>query len=627
MYLKQAIFKNIAPFGDLNLSFEPSQVVVFSGINGRGKTTFLSYIADAFFEIAKQARFGNTFEDITKFYRLISSLTQSNGSPFSLVYLRFSYNQQNIDYLEIVGTLEESSYESSVTIENKIPFTKFAQSLNDQKYCKMTSASSPDAREVFTKNILTYFPSDRFEIPGWMNESQFKKTRFEIQTRFSFDLHKNIEALTTISNQVANWILDVVLDREVSQNPYNQELHTYHATLYLALNSILQKILSSKVDTCRFAIGPRNSGQTRLSIIKDLTDKQIEIISPSIFHLSSGEISLLVLFAEIIKQYDAYPISNNFDLPNLTGIVLIDEIDKHLHIKLQKEVLPALIQLFPNLQFIVSSHSPFFALGASEVLKERARFLDFSNGGIEIQAGNVEELDNIYQQLIRLNENYKKQYEELKEKIEESSKPLIITEGKTDIIHIKKALKELKIDLELDFHDPKKPLGDDALCKFLEKLSEVSHSRKIIGIFDRDNKDIINDVGNKKDFGNDVHAFCIPIPPSRQLYKNISIEFYYSDAELKKKHRGKCMCFTNEVAEMPPQDKQQRLIKLQSDQIPKDSEFQKKIYDKNIGKEDWIHSKSVFAELVANDPDFAKDFNFSNFKLIFQKIKEIIDNS
>lgn len=109
MYLKQAIFKNVAPFGDLNLSFEQNQVAVFSGINGRGKTTFLSYIADALFEIAKQAQFGNIFEDNTKYYRITSSLTQSSGTSFSLVYLRFSDNQGDIDYLEIVGTLEESS--------------------------------------------------------------------------------------------------------------------------------------------------------------------------------------------------------------------------------------------------------------------------------------------------------------------------------------------------------------------------------------------------------------------------------------------------------------------------------------------------------------------------------------
>lgn len=44
---------------------------------------------------------------------------------------------------------------------------------------------------------------------------------------------------------------------------------------------------------------------------------------------------------------------------NLPGIVLIDEIETHLHLELQKNIMPLLTTLFPNIQFIVTSHSPF----------------------------------------------------------------------------------------------------------------------------------------------------------------------------------------------------------------------------------------------------------------------------
>jgi predicted ATP-binding protein involved in virulence len=44
---------------------------------------------------------------------------------------------------------------------------------------------------------------------------------------------------------------------------------------------------------------------------------------------------------------------------NLEGIVLIDEIETHLHVDLQKKVLPFLINFFPRIQFIVTTHSPF----------------------------------------------------------------------------------------------------------------------------------------------------------------------------------------------------------------------------------------------------------------------------
>lgn len=41
------------------------------------------------------------------------------------------------------------------------------------------------------------------------------------------------------------------------------------------------------------------------------------------------------------------------------GIVLIDEIETHLHVELQKKIVPILTELFPNIQFIMTTHSPF----------------------------------------------------------------------------------------------------------------------------------------------------------------------------------------------------------------------------------------------------------------------------
>ena len=44
---------------------------------------------------------------------------------------------------------------------------------------------------------------------------------------------------------------------------------------------------------------------------------------------------------------------------DMEGIVLVDEIETHLHLELQKKILPILTTLFPNIQFIITTHSPF----------------------------------------------------------------------------------------------------------------------------------------------------------------------------------------------------------------------------------------------------------------------------
>ena len=44
---------------------------------------------------------------------------------------------------------------------------------------------------------------------------------------------------------------------------------------------------------------------------------------------------------------------------NMEGIVLIDELETHLHIELQKKILPFLTKFFPRIQFVVTTHSPY----------------------------------------------------------------------------------------------------------------------------------------------------------------------------------------------------------------------------------------------------------------------------
>lgn len=50
----------------------------------------------------------------------------------------------------------------------------------------------------------------------------------------------------------------------------------------------------------------------------------------------------------------------------VSGILLVDEIEQHLHPSLQMEFLPSLRKLFPNLQLITATHSPIIALTAME---------------------------------------------------------------------------------------------------------------------------------------------------------------------------------------------------------------------------------------------------------------------
>jgi predicted ATP-binding protein involved in virulence len=78
--------------------------------------------------------------------------------------------------------------------------------------------------------------------------------------------------------------------------------------------------------------------------------------------LSDGERALIALFGDIARRL---AIANPIETPlSGSGVVLIDELEQHLHPSWQRKALNLLRTTFPNLQFFVSTHSPVLASSA-----------------------------------------------------------------------------------------------------------------------------------------------------------------------------------------------------------------------------------------------------------------------
>lgn len=82
---------------------------------------------------------------------------------------------------------------------------------------------------------------------------------------------------------------------------------------------------------------------------------QQDLIFFNFDELSSGFKAIFNIYTNLLMRAQIQKIAPE----DLKGIAIIDELDVHLHISLQKKVLPFLIQAFPKIQFIVSTHSPF----------------------------------------------------------------------------------------------------------------------------------------------------------------------------------------------------------------------------------------------------------------------------
>ncbi len=73
--------------------------------------------------------------------------------------------------------------------------------------------------------------------------------------------------------------------------------------------------------------------------------------------MSSGYAAVFDIINDLIIRMEAQSgLRTEFDME---GLVLVDEIETHLHLELQKKILPVLTKLFPNIQFIITTHSPF----------------------------------------------------------------------------------------------------------------------------------------------------------------------------------------------------------------------------------------------------------------------------
>lgn len=80
--------------------------------------------------------------------------------------------------------------------------------------------------------------------------------------------------------------------------------------------------------------------------------------------LSAAYKNLFLLVGDIIYKFTKHKDNVNPSKDDLSGIVIIDEFELHLHPKMQRFLVEKLTELFPKVQFIVSTHSPIPLLGA-----------------------------------------------------------------------------------------------------------------------------------------------------------------------------------------------------------------------------------------------------------------------
>lgn len=106
-------------------------------------------------------------------------------------------------------------------------------------------------------------------------------------------------------------------------------------------------------------------GKVMRFFVKAFDEPDREVKALRFEQLSSGYRNLIAMVSDMMLHL-FYQQPDIDDPSELVGIVIIDEIDLHFHPKMQKQLIKKMTELFPRIQFIVSTHSPIPLLGAPD---------------------------------------------------------------------------------------------------------------------------------------------------------------------------------------------------------------------------------------------------------------------
>jgi predicted ATPase len=203
--------------------------------------------------------------------------------------------------------------------------------------------------------------SDKFSIP-FSAYGPFRSNVAPSRNLLDSELEKLAPCRSMFFDDAMMLSLDFELLQQAANNSYG-----------VSLRSLPTEIIQQLIDLIPSLIPNLISIEAPMEMtIEDLwsetqyvfEDDEQNPFNPVTFgELSSGHKNLIAFLSDMIINL-IWKQPNIQSLSELTGIVIIDEIDLHLHPEAQKALIEALADTLPDVQFIVSTHSPIPLLGA-----------------------------------------------------------------------------------------------------------------------------------------------------------------------------------------------------------------------------------------------------------------------
>ncbi len=333
--------------------------LIIVGNNGAGKTSFLMAINNYIFNIISQGQY-ITATDLNEY---IVNNTRALDK----------YPKESIDYINTQRTIE---YYNSVLCERKglnIDFISNSELLSDIQKGKF---------------IFKFFDAYR-------RYSSLSNGLLSSLDELYKEFDKSLTHRSDVSNYFHRYLVSMSNYALIEKGAGELAEYERVSKIITEMEGDLQKLFDDK--TLRLVFNRK-----KLTMEISQGDESVFALE----YLPSGYASILAVYAELIMLAEL----SKSERADIRGVVLIDEIDAHLHVTVQKKAFEFFSNSFPNIQFIISTHSPFVVQSVSDAiiynLSNNEKLEDLSAysyssivKGLLGESGNSSELEKILLEL------------------------------------------------------------------------------------------------------------------------------------------------------------------------------------------------------------------------------------
>lgn len=375
MYLKKLHISNFRCFRDYTIEFAPGVTLLF-GKNGSGKTTLIHAIHKA---LSMLMYTKNIYESVLvkgekrKRIKDYKSITKNNKYLHPKGFASDDFNNLEDAFIEVEATAD------------------FDQTLSDVNWKMSVKANSNKLRPTeFEEAFLSFYswyenggqlPLLAYISDCFPHKQDYKKSKVKAKIRelrnfayFNWDeeegctnewirrLENNLkQQISLVSKGKVTQKTDGKFAYEIKEDdkPRYESLRFEETAIGKCFKDFSMDVVFTSPEAIKFkefSLGKTMQNEGKLCIQTESGDEY------AFRKLPAGYKRLFYIVLDLAYRSFILSKEGRTDIP---GIVIIDEIDLHLHPQLEKVALNCLTKAFPKVQFIVSTHSPLVLTGIS----------------------------------------------------------------------------------------------------------------------------------------------------------------------------------------------------------------------------------------------------------------------